>query len=192
MIFILVSKNRRQRKILSLILALITIVSCITMSAAVTRAHAETPVELTEEITKELVEEAEEFIPRTTAPKNNSYYTSKNAYYKCGYGMPNCTAYAYGRAYEILDKKPKLCMGNAYEWYGYNKSHKYYDYGKTPRLGAICCWARGHVAVVEKISGNKVTISESHYSGRYFDTKQITKGKESNYIGTFQGYIYIL
>lgn len=189
MIFILVRKNRRQRKILSLILALITIVSCITMSAAVTRAHAETPVELTGEITKELVEE---FIPRTTAPKNNSYYTSKNAYYKCGYGMPNCTAYAYGRAYEILDKKPKLCMGNAYEWYGYNKSHKYYDYGKTPRLGAICCWARGHVAVVEKISGNKVTISESHYSGRYFDTKQITKGKESNYIGTFQGYIYIL
>lgn len=185
MIFILASKNRPQRKAFSLILALLMIFSCTMMSAMATRVHAETPAQA-------VVEEMEEFVPRTTAPKNNSYYTSKNAYYKCGYGMPNCTAYAYGRAYEILDSKPKLCMGNAYEWYGYNKQHKYYDYGKKPKLGAICCWARGHVAVVEKIAGDKVTISESHYSGRYFDTKTITKGNESKYCGSFQGYIYIL
>lgn len=189
MIFILASKNRPQRKVFSLILALLMIVSCTMMSAMSTCVHAETPVEAAAE---EVKEEVEAFVPRTTAPKNNSYYTSKNAYYKCGYGMPNCTAYAYGRAYEILNSKPKLCMGNAYEWYGYNKQHKYYDYGKKPKLGAICCWARGHVAVVEKITGNKITISESHYSGRYFDTKTITKGSESNYCGSFQGYIYIL
>ena len=73
-----------------------------------------------------------------------------------------------------------------------NKNNNCYDYGRSPRLGAIACWGRGHVAVVEKISGDKITISESHYSGKYFDTKTLTRGKESNYVGKFQGYIYIL
>lgn len=46
--------------------------------------------------------------------------------------MPNCTAYAYGRAYEILKTEPKLSWGNAEDWYGYNKSKGYYKYGQTP------------------------------------------------------------
>ena len=83
-------------------------------------------------------------------------------------------------------------MGNAYEWYGYNKRNGYYNYGRGPRLGAIACWSRGHVAVVEKIVGDTITISESHYSGRYFDTKNLKRGNESSYCGNFQGYIYIL
>ncbi|MEE1352899.1 MAG: CHAP domain-containing protein [Acutalibacteraceae bacterium] len=184
MIFILASKQPALRKILSLVLTALVLISGMLMSAPMLRSHAEDAPDPMDAIV--------DFNPRTTAPKNNSYYTSKNAYYQCGYGMPNCTAYAYGRAYEILQKKPKLCMGNAYEWYGYNKSKGYYDYGKKPRLGAIACWGRGHVAVVEKIKDGKVTVSESHYSGRYFDTKQLTQGKESNYCGSFQGYIYIL
>ncbi|MDD5886827.1 MAG: CHAP domain-containing protein [Oscillospiraceae bacterium] len=175
MIFIDTTKQQVLHKIGAFLMALLMMASVVLMSAS--RVHAE---------------ESSDFTPRTTAPRNNAYYTSKNKYYQTGYGMPNCTAYAYGRAYEILKSKPKLAMGNAYEWYGYNKNNNCYDYGRSPRLGAIACWGRGHVAVVEKISGDKITISESHYSGKYFDTKTLTRGKESNYVGKFQGYIYIL
>ncbi len=48
------------------------------------------------------------FTPRLDAPSysNDYYYSNKNIYYQYGYGMPNCTAYAYGRAYEILAEIP--------------------------------------------------------------------------------------
>lgn len=58
--------------------------------------------------------------------------------------MPNCTAYAYGRAYEILGSEPKLSWNNAEQWYDYNKSNGYYKYGQTPKVGAI---AAGHITV---------------------------------------------
>ena len=79
------------------------------------------------------------YSPRPSAPAstNKYYYSDLNVFYKYGYGMPNCTAYAYGRAYEILKTEPKLSWGNAEQWYGYNKSNGYYSYGKTPKLGAI-------------------------------------------------------
>ncbi len=132
------------------------------------------------------------YTPRMTAPYNNDYYTSKNYYYNTGYGMPNCTAYAYGRAYEILGTQPNLCYGNANLWYDYNRNSGAYPYGSTPKLGAIACWGGNHVAVVEAIQGDTITISESHYSGTYFDTRNLTVGQESNYVRNFQGYIYIL
>ena len=114
--------------------------------------------------------------------------------------MPNCTCYAYGRAYEILGKKPNLCTGNAGEWYDYNKTYNYYPYGTTPKLGAIAVWKSltggpGHVAVVEVINGNTVTTSESAWKGTYFFTTERSAsdsnfGKNSNY--KFMGFIYIL
>lgn len=119
------------------------------------------------------------FSPRYDAPNSsNSYYYSSNPFYKSGYGMPNCTCYAYGRAYELLGTEPSLSRGNAGYWWWYNKNSGIYSYGSTPKLGAIACWDRydqdrGHVAVVEAIEGDSVTISESHYSGTYFDTRTI-------------------
>ena len=64
------------------------------------------------------------YSPRLSAPAstNKYYYSDLNVFYKYGYGMPNCTAYAYGRAYEILKTEPKLSWGNAEDWYGYNKA----------------------------------------------------------------------
>lgn len=137
---------------------------------------------------------AASYSARTSAPsKSNTYYTTKNVFYNSGYGMPNCTCYAWGRAYEVLKSKPKLSTSSAGKWYSYNKSKGYYKYGSKPKLGAICCWS-GHVAVVEKISGSTVTISESHSSGKNFDTTKLTVGKEKNYCSSqsFYGYIYVL
>ena len=115
------------------------------------------------------------FTPRLSAPdsSNKYYYNSNyNVFQKYGYGLPNCTAYAYGRAYEILGTEPKLSWNGAGQWYGYNQSGNYYKYGKTPKVGAIACWCYsggGHVAVVEKIDNNgNMTLSNSEWGGRTF------------------------
>ena len=72
---------------------------------------------------------ANAYTPRVSAPEksNGYYYGSKNIFYTSGYGMPNCTAYAYGRAYELLGTKPALSSGNAGKWYSYNKQNKKYS-----------------------------------------------------------------
>lgn len=142
------------------------------------------------------------FVKRLTAPaKTNKYYYNAdyNIFEKYGYGMPNCTAYAYGRAYEILKSRPNLCPYNAGEWWSYNKENKYYKYGSTPKLGAIACWDmydnnNGHVAVVEEITDKTVTFSESAYNGTEFFTETVSlsdanMGYSKAY--RFLGYIYI-
>lgn len=141
------------------------------------------------------------YTPRLTAPESNNvyYYNSNyNVFQKYGYGLPNCTAYAYGRAYEILKSTPKLSWNGAGQWYDYNKSGGYYKYGSTPKIGAIACWCYsggGHVAVVEKIENGKITLSNSEWGGRTFylttcSTSDKTYGGNSWW--TFQGFIYLL
>lgn len=52
------------------------------------------------------------FRPRLSQPSyDNSYYFEDNPYYRIGYGMPNCTCYAYGRAYELLGGKTTAFRG---------------------------------------------------------------------------------
>ncbi len=140
--------------------------------------------------------QAANFTPRTSAPSSNDYhYFSDNIFYKSGIGMPNCTAYAWGRAYELLGSKPRLSTGNAGKWWNYNINNGYYSYGSEPKLGAIACWDHydnntGHVAVVEAINGNDITISESNYGGVYW--RMVTIPKNGVYGSLhFQGYIYI-
>jgi len=146
--------------------------------------------------TSESIEVSSSFTPRLTAPtRDNAYYYENNIYYLNGYGMPNCTAYAWGRAYELLGSEPNLSHYNANQWWGYNLDNGIYAYGSTPKLGAIACWGGsecGHVAVVESISGDQVTISESSWSGSLFENNTYTIGSENaTSVGGFQGYIYI-
>lgn len=147
-----------------------------------------------------MIASAASFSPRLSAPSssNKYYYSDLNVFYKYGYGMPNCTAYAYGRAYEILGSEPKLSWNNAEQWYGYNKSNGYYKYGSTPKVGAIACWSYngggGHVAVVEKVENGQITLSNSAWSGSnfylsYASTSDPNVGGNSWW--NFQGYIYL-
>ena len=141
------------------------------------------------------------YTPRLNAPESNNvyYYNSNyNVFQKYGYGLPNCTAYAYGRAYEILKSTPKLSWNGAGQWFDYNKNGGYYSYGSTPKLGAIACWCYsggGHVAVVEKIENGTITLSNSEWGGRTFYLTTCSTS-DKNYGGnswwTFQGFIYLL
>lgn len=142
-----------------------------------------------------------EFKPRLTEPSysNKYYYSNMNILYAAGYGMPNCTAYAWGRAYELLGTQPKLCLNDARNWYGYNKDNGYYPYGKTPKLGAVACWETptgGHVAVVEEITDTTITFSNSGWGYLNFylteaelDDPSVGIYRPGSY---FMGYIYIL
>lgn len=147
-----------------------------------------------------MIASAASFSPRLSAPSssNKYYYSNLNVFYKYNYGMPNCTAYAYGRAYEILGSEPKLSWNNAEQWYDYNKSNGYYKYGKDPKVGAIACWSYngggGHVAVVEKVENGQITFSNSAWSGKNFYLSYAStsdKNAGGNSWWNFQGYIYL-
>lgn len=141
------------------------------------------------------------FVPRLKAPANSNkyYYSDLNKYERFGYGMPNCTAYAWGRAYEIMGYEPDLSLNDADTWWSYNKTNKVYPYGQTPKLGAVACWnyttGGGHVAVVEQIKDGKITFSNSAYGGKTF---YLTYADVDDYNGgiydstwVFKGYIYV-
>ena len=136
------------------------------------------------------------YTPRLTAPSTSNpyYYSNSNPFYASGYGMPNCTAYAWGRAYEILGSPPALPTSDARRWYERTTA---YPKGQTPALGAVAVWwsdVSGHVAVVEKIENGVVTFSNSAWGGSTF---YLTTGTASDkYCGnragwTFLGFIYI-
>lgn len=130
---------------------------------------------------------------RMSAPAyNNKWYTSQNPYHVCGYGLPNCTCYVWGRIAELLGAKHKLSTNDGKDFWSHNDG---YRRGKVPRVGAVACWKGGadccgHVAIVERIEKNgAITVSESAYNGVRFRVRKIPKPfKLVGY--DFQGFIY--
>ena len=144
------------------------------------------------------------FEPRLTDDgiMNNPYWYSLNPFYLNGYGLANCTCYAFGRFWEISDTNhdysnyPTLSTGDAEDWWNYNDG---YERGQEPQLGAVICFADGpysgdgHVAIVEEIyEDGSIKTSNSAYGGRYFYTEVLYPS--NNYIPeqgyVFQGFIY--
>lgn len=143
------------------------------------------------------------FVQRTEAPTtDNKYYYANNPFYQSGYGLPNCTCYAWGRFYELSGVYPSLSTGDAENWYG--NTGDGYNRGSTPKLGAVICWRRGatgddsdgagHVAIVEQINNDgSIVISESGWNAYLWqrstrDNSNGNWGQNSAY--TFQGFIY--
>lgn len=145
------------------------------------------------------------FEERSVAPeKNNKYYFSEiNPFYPNLAPDPgfidskgNCTWYAYGRAYELLDSKPLLSTAWASNWYNDNKENNWYEYSDSiPKLGAVACWSN-HVAIVEKINDDgTINISESSYvqnAGIYWQLREkLSSSSPDNGGDSFYGYIYL-
>jgi len=143
-------------------------------------------------------EEPQVFRARYKPPNrfNRFYYTDKNIFYRSGFGMPNCTAYAYGRAYELLKYKPDLCENDAKDWWDYNNENKIFPSGQKPKIGSVACWSSdtfGHVAVVEAIEGDTIFFSNSGYDylNFYITTASISDENPGQSNWQFQGYIYL-
>lgn len=143
------------------------------------------------------------YTARLTAPAKTDrhYYSNDNAFFRSGFGMPNCTAYAHGRFAEITGKFPKM-YGNAEDWWDEAKKAGY-ETGQVPKLGAICVWkagqthnsvdGAGHVAIVEQIKANgDIVTSNSAWKGLEFYTQEITKASGYMYASNrpFLGFIY--
>ena len=146
------------------------------------------------------------FTPRLddTGIVGDFHYYSQNPYYQSGYGMPNCTCYAWGRFWEIGDpqdtgaNRPDLPMGNGGQWFAQAVSDGIYQTGQTPQLGAVICFSdnnggSGHVAIVEEIaSDGTITCSNSAWQGTFFFLTYITpvNGRYDWSHYTCQGFIY--
>ena len=147
------------------------------------------------------------FTPRLTDANmvnNPWWYSKQNPLYDAGYGLPNCTCYAYGRYAEIRGAFANLPVGNAGKWFEQATS---FDRGQTPRLGAIMVWKdtespnlfAGHVAVVEGFaSDGGIICSNSAWQGTYFWTATVYASnqyrmswmlKNGRHYG-FMGFIY--
>lgn len=150
-------------------------------------------------------EETVHFTPRLSSDgmEGEKYWYDGNPFYTAGYGLPNCTCYAWGRFWEISDladgtkdysNKPTLPTGDAGEWF---PDVSGYETGQTPKLGAVACWSddtggAGHVAIVEEIAENgDITVSQSGFGGSYFWTDSKLAENGYSYTNrTFQGFIY--
>ncbi len=156
------------------------------------------------------------FIPRTTAPSKNDehYYGTGNPYVRGGYGMPNCTAYAIGRFWEVSGELLEPLKSKGYDsttvfYHCKNDTNSQYKnlVGQEPKIGAIACWSsvkndvpsnkgtHGHLAAVEEILPNgDIVCSNSAYLGTNFYMK--TYSKSNNYTFTtsrtyyLQGFVY--
>lgn len=138
------------------------------------------------------------FVPRldSSGMEGSVYYYGGNPFYNAGYGLPNCTCYAWGRWYELLGYQPSLSTGNADTFVDRNTV---YEVGSTPKLGAILCWKYtgsmsgegGHVAVVEQINDDgSIVTSNSAWGGSYFYTQTLYPPYEWASYTSLQGFIY--
>lgn len=94
--------------------------------------------------------------------------------------------YAYGWCtWYVKDRRPDLPnrLGNGGSWTR-NAAAYGYSTGSTPRPGAVAEHA-GHVAYVESVNGNMVTVSEMNYGGGIgvVNTRTVPAS-------TFNSYIY--
>lgn len=144
-----------------------------------------------------------EYIPRLTSDgmRGNPYWYSRNPFYQAGFGLPNCTCYAWGRFWENADinadfsNRPNLSTGNAQDWFGHTSDG--YERGNVPALGAIACYSGGdfsglgHVCVIEEIHDDYCVTSNSAYNGSYFYLVNIALNGTYPYGHYhFQGFIY--
>ena len=139
------------------------------------------------------------FEPRTKAPAKDdpNWYSDKNVFTKCGYGMPNCTTYVQGDWLSRYNADT-YCRHNAGGWIEEAKEKGKYKISQTPKLGAIAVWKipgtenNGHVAIVEKIENNAdIDTSNSAYKGTEWWRETFRAGFNYNWTSKKTGKKYI-
>lgn len=144
------------------------------------------------------------------APTGKKYYTDskKRSYYVTG----NCTWYACGRALEIvalaggdINDVKAIFGGDPVGIFNANKKKGKFEYGTTPKIGALAIFNYGsggdaHIAVVESVINGVPYVSESGYTV----SKTKPDAEKSNIVFEYQsiynwagnrnllGYIYLL
>lgn len=109
---------------------------------------------------------------RRTDDNLGDWYYNANPYYQRGYGLPNCTCYAWGRLAEICNDPVTFYGGNAIMWANRPEMKQIpspkvgcciiYSGGITDSLGRLC----GHIGVVEHCyDDGSIDVSMSSFGG---------------------------
>lgn len=122
----------------------------------------------------------------TNTSAGSSTPTSKQVASTTQYG--NRFPWGYCTWYVAARRGDVTWRGNAKEWL-YNAQAQGRATGRVPAVGAILVTSEswwGHVAVVESVQGDRVTIAEMNYAGFGIESRRTI----SNSSGVIKGYIY--
>lgn len=116
-------------------------------------------------------------------------YANKS-YGQYAYGPSGCAWFASARACQLTGKDTPIWAGSS--WYEF--AYSYYGYSRVsqPMAKSLVCYS-GHVAVIEAVNGDTITISEggnTSYGGNdYCVIRTRTRAQVES--GGFLGYVYL-
>ena len=119
------------------------------------------------------------------------------AYGQYAYSSEGCAWFAASRVHELTGVGTTIWSGR--NWWNGGQGRYGFSTGTALRGRALACYTN-HVAVVEKVVGNKVYVSEGGYSGSGMAAHGCTIIRETteygvthgrNGVGTFLGYVYL-
>lgn len=116
--------------------------------------------------------------PQTPTPKESPRKRLATSSEGNSYSPGYCTWYVKNKRGNIPNG-----LGNAATWYS-RAAAQGIPVGSTPRVGAVA-WqggGLGHVALVTAVNGDKVTISEMNYKGRYIVSSRTVLSSTFKYI----------
>lgn len=142
------------------------------------------------------------------APYNTIFVKNQGGFERHAYGQSGCAWFASARAKQLTGKNIRYIWDanswwNKYSSFGFGRIPK----GKgIPKGKSIAVWFKsgkhpdGHVAIVEKVDGNKVILSEGGAWNGWFNPKpnlkpygycvlRETKRSDLESMGKFMGYI---
>lgn len=129
---------------------------------------------------------------------NDTPYTTFATYSwgQYAYGTEGCAWFASARVKELTGKGSAIYSG----WAWYNMQYKNYGFsiGSEPRAKSLACYGN-HVAVVEAVNGDTITVSQGGMSGLsdaahgycIISTMSRTKLESQSRCGIFYGYVYM-
>lgn len=99
--------------------------------------------------------------------------------------IASANSYSWGQCvWYVATRRAVPMWGNANQWLA-NARAAGWATGSEPRVGAIAWTGRGyagHVAIVEAVNGNQVTVSDMNYAGVGVVTTRLTSTNEWIYI----------
>ncbi len=118
------------------------------------------------------------------------------SYGQYAYGKEGCAWFASARVKELTGQGNTIFSG----WAWYNTQYGNYGFsrGSVPKAKSLACYGK-HVAVVEAVNGDTVTVSQGGMSGLsdaahgycVISTMSRSKLESQGGCGTFYGYVYM-
>lgn len=99
--------------------------------------------------------------------------------------IASANSYSWGQCvWYVATRRAVPMWGNANQWLA-NARAAGWATGNVPRVGAIAWTGKGyagHVAIVEAVNGNQITVSDMNYAGVGVVTTRLTSASEWVYI----------